>query len=78
MKYRDGESNPDLRVEGPASFPLNDRGTKRKEGVERPRASPARTVLRTRLLIQPDRFLVSDRAEGVGLAPTPVRGPVPA
>src|SRR5919106_1390508 len=27
MKYRDGESNPDLRVEGPASFPLNDRGS---------------------------------------------------
>jgi hypothetical protein len=56
--YRGGESNPGLRVEGPASSPLDHRGADAEAGrLERPRARTP-TCFRDRLLIQPGRFHV--------------------
>ena len=59
--YRDGESNPGLRVEGPASWPLDHRGEAEGGRVERalPR-SPERAALPTQV---PRHWLSFRRAE---------------
>ena len=54
--YRDGESNPALRVEGPVSWPLDHRGMQRKRGDSNAQGLGTPTCFRDRLLIQPGRF----------------------
>ena len=56
--YRDGELNPGLRVEGPASSPLDHRGVEEAVGLAPTRASWTPTCFRDRPLIWPDRFRV--------------------